>query len=264
MRTINKGYIGKELDILKRRLLMYGYDVSDADFFNNEVYEAVVNFQKAHGLDSDGIVGYYTWEALFFSNRESGLKITDDDFEKAALLLDVETAVLKAVEEVETSGKGGFLSSGRPTILFEGHVFWAQLKKRKINPEKFLDGNEDILYPKWTKSHYKGGESEYDRLDRARKINKEAADSSASWGMFQVMGYNYKVCGEKSVEDFVKMMSASELHQLLLSIRFIRSGGMLPSLQKKDWVDFARRYNGPSYKENKYDEKLAAAYRRFS
>lgn len=264
MRTIKKGYCGKEIDMLKECLSMYGYDISDADTFNDEVYEAVANFQKTHGLDSDGIVGYYTWEALFFSNRECGLKITEDDFEKAALLLDVETAALKAVEEVETNGKGGFLPSGRPTILFEGHVFWSQLKKRGINPERFSDGNEDILYPKWDKSHYKGGESEYDRLNRAREINKDAADSSASWGMFQVMGYNYNVCGEKSVENFVKMMSISELHQLLLSIRFIRSGGMLPSLQRKEWADFARRYNGPSYQENRYDEKLAAAYKRFS
>lgn len=38
---------------------------------------------------------------------------------------------------------------------------------------------------------------------------------------------------------------------------------MLPALQAKDWAEFARRYNGPAYKENRYDEKLAKAYQKF-
>ena len=37
----------------------------------------------------------------------------------AAMLLNCEPAALKAVQKVETGGKGGFLPSGRPTILFE-------------------------------------------------------------------------------------------------------------------------------------------------
>lgn len=60
-----------------------------------------------------------------------------------------------------------------------------------------------FLYPKWEKGHYKGGMGEYDRLEQARKIHPEAADSSASWGMFQIMGFNYAACGKKSVESFV-------------------------------------------------------------
>ncbi|WP_371413546.1 MULTISPECIES: N-acetylmuramidase domain-containing protein [Bacteroides] len=33
-----------------------------------------------------------------------------------------------------------------------------------------MKGNENILYPKWEKGHYKGGIGEYDRLEQARKI----------------------------------------------------------------------------------------------
>lgn len=54
-----------------------------------------------------------------------------------------------------------------------------------------MAGNENILYPKWEKGHYKGGFRQYERLEQARRINHEAADASASWGMFQVMGLNY-------------------------------------------------------------------------
>lgn len=264
MKTIKRGYRGEEVETLGSLLSKYGYSIQRTDTFNEEIYNAVVGFQKNYNLGADGIVGYYTWEALFFGNRHDGLDLTEEDFTKAAKLLDVDVAALKAVKEVETGGKGGFLPSGKPVILFEGHIFWSQLKKMGINPEQYAKGNEDILYPKWEKSHYKGGEGEYERLDRARKISWKAADCSASWGMFQVMGFNYSSCGESDIESFVDMMSKSELHQLLLSIRFIRSGGMLPALQRRDWANFAKLYNGPSYKQNKYDEKLEKAYQNYA
>ena len=126
-----------------------------------------------------------------------------------------------------------------------------------------MAGNENILYPKWEKGHYKGGLREYERLEQARRINYEAADASASWGMFRVMGFNYAACGERSVESFVNAMCESGLKQLILSARFIKQAGMLPALQNKNWAEFARRYNGPAYAQNRYDEKLAEAYRLF-
>nr|WP_262924348.1 N-acetylmuramidase domain-containing protein [Segatella copri] len=41
----------------------------------------------------------------------------------------------------------------------------------KPDGAKHQKGNEDILYPKWTKTHYQGGLKEYDRLERARVIH---------------------------------------------------------------------------------------------
>lgn len=263
METVRINSKGAPVETLQKLLSAHGYPVAVTGTFDDATRQAVIGFQQKYGLDADGIVGYRSWEALFFANRGDSKALTDDDFRLAAQLLDVEPAALKAVKKVESGRYGGFLPSGRPVILFEGHIFWSQLKKRGINPEEHVAGNEGILYPKWDKSHYKSGEAEYTRLEQARQINQEAADASASWGMFQIMGFNYAACGEKSVSGFVKMMCRSELHQLLLSARFIRSGGMLPALQKKDWAGFAKRYNGPAYAQNKYDEKLAAAYRKF-
>lgn len=82
--------------------------------------------------------------------------------------------------------------------------------------------------------------------------------------MFQVMGFNYAACDEKSVSSFVAAMTESELRQLILAGRFIRKAGMLPALQAKNWAEFARRYNGPAYAQNKYDEKMVAAYRKYA
>lgn len=264
MDTIKINSKGSSVKTLQQMLPAHGFQVSPTGTFDEATRQAVIGFQRKYGLDADGIVGYRSWETLFFANRGNDKKLTEEDFKLAARLLDVEPAALKAVKEVESGRYGGFLASGRPVILFEGHIFWSQLKKKGINPENHVKGNEDILYPKWDKSHYKSGEAEYTRLEKARKIDRDAADASASWGMFQIMGFNHAACGEKSVAGFVDMMCRSELHQLLLSARFIRSGGMLPALQQKNWAEFAKRYNGPAYAQNKYDEKLAAAYKKFA
>ena len=39
---------------------------------------------------------------------------------------------------------------------------------------------------------------------------------------------------------------------------------LLKALQSRKWADFARLYNGPAYKENLYDVKLARAYEQLS
>lgn len=192
-------------------------------------------------------------------------RLIDEDFTQVAELLGCEPAALKAVQQVETGGRGGFFSPGKPAILFEGHIFWTQLKKRGSNPEDYVKGNENILYPKWEKGHYKGGIGEYDRLEQARKINREAADASASWGMFQIMGFNYAACGEESIESFVRSMCESEFKQLLLTANFIKKNSqMLQALQARDWAVFAKCYNGPAYAQNRYDVKLEAAYQKYS
>nr|WP_203558277.1 N-acetylmuramidase family protein [Bacteroides sp. 224] len=109
----------------------------------------------------------------------------------------------------------------------------------------------------------KGGLKEYDRLEQAKKINIIAAYSSASWGMFQIMGFNYAACGCKDVIEFVERMSASEGEQLTLFIRFLQANKWSQYLQSLNWSEFARRYNGPGYTQNRYDEKLAAAYQKY-
>ena len=139
-----------------------------------------------------------------------------EDIAKTAEKLGLEPCALQAVCQVEANGDG-FLADGRPKILFEGHVFWKELRKRRYNPAGLLSRADvraahgdisDILYPKWNKKHYKGGAAEYKRLDRARAINSPAALCSASWGAFQIMGFNYDLCGYESVEAMVEDMSA--------------------------------------------------------
>ena len=172
----------------------------------------------------------------------------------------VEAAALKAVWKVDTGGHGGFLANGDPMILFQGHIFWQQLRTRGLNPQNYVKGNEDILHQRLDKSKFVGGVGEWERLDRAVAIHEDAALSSASWGMFQIMGFNYGKCGCKSVQEFVSKMKESEVAQLDLFVAFLKSNSnMVKALKDRQWTDFARLYFGPA-DIKLYADKLSKAY----
>lgn len=250
--------------LLQSLLNELGYSLNPDGFFGQLTEEQVKKYQAANGLVADGIVGPATWSELIYQGqcRISNSKITNQDYTDAANKLGVEVAVVKAIKDVEAGG-AGYVFSNHPTILFESHVFWKELSKRGVTPSKYKDN--DILNKTWKqgKDYYVGGVGEYARLQKARLINRDAANASASWGLFQILGNNYKACGCSSVSEFVNRMCQSEREQLMLFVAFIKNNNLHSFLQKKDWAGFAYRYNGPSYKENKYDIKLQNAYNKY-
>lgn len=181
------------------------------------------------------------------------------DFEAFALEHDLEIPVVRAVVDVESGGRG-FWNDGRPKILFEGHVFWRQLKERGVDPNKYASDNPTILYPKWQRKHYKGGPAEYERLAAAKLIDEEAALCSASWGLFQIMGYHAPSLEYEDVIHFVDEMKKTEREHLDAFGRYLIRDDLVKFLREKQWASFARRYNGPGYAENRYDEKLQKSY----
>lgn len=265
MKTIKQGSTGDDVKILQELLCKWGLDIDVSLNFDTTTDEAVRQVQKTGHLDTDGIVGERTWNLLQDSDarRMWPLRLKEEDYDHAVEMLGVDTAAIKAVVEVETGNKGGFLAIGKPTILFEGHIFWQQLEKIGMNPQNLQKGNEDIIYQHWTKSQYKGGLKEYDRLEHARAINADAADASASWGLPQIMGFNYKVCGCRSVAEFVASMTENESRQLELFVRFISGNNWVKYLSNLDWKGFAYHYNGSGYAQNQYDQRLERAYKKY-
>jgi methylmalonyl-CoA mutase cobalamin-binding subunit len=271
--TLKAGASGQDVKLLQQMLSSAGFSIIADGVFGAQTTAALKAFQNMKGLTADGIAGPNTWAALQEYGDEDDVavavavatpdKVTYADLQAAAARLGVETAALQAVQTVETGGRSGFLSNNKPVILFEGHIFWKQLQKRGIDPQKYVQGNEDILYPTWTKAFYKGGIAEYTRLDRAIAINREAALSSTSWGLFQIMGFNYQSCGYGNVTDYVNAQYKGESEQLFSFVNFLLNGSCYTSLRSKDWAGFARCYNGPSYAQNKYDVKLQQAYDKY-
>jgi hypothetical protein len=195
-------------------------------------------------------------------NFKKVFMISEEQYIDTASQLNLPVAILKAVTETEAAGKA-FDSEGRLFILFEPHIFWRQLKTRNIEPELLVKKNPDLLSPVWNRKLYGLSSAQWSKLLRAKKIHSEAAYCSASYGAFQIMGFHHARCGFKTAGGFVDYLSQGAFEQLQAFVRFIRSSGFLPLLQNKDWDAFARAYNGPGYKQNKYDEKLEAAYRKY-
>jgi hypothetical protein len=181
-------------------------------------------------------------------------KLTEQDYEDAAESLGVEVAAIKAVCEVEAP-KGGFLPSGHPTLLFERHKFSG------FTNHAFDAQHPDISNKK--RGGYIGGEAEWSRFMKANKLNPEAAIKSASWGKFQIMGFNFADCGFDDVHDFLAAMNESEGAQLKAFVALIKSWHLADELRAHRWADFAAAYNGAAYRENQYDVKMAKAYRKY-
>jgi hypothetical protein len=116
---------------------------------------------------------------------------TDASWNSLAKSLAVDAAALRAVATVEAAGSG-FLPGEptRPKILFEGHAF------HRLTGGRFAAQRPDLSYPKWDRSKYSGSlKGEWARLDAACNLDRAAALQAASWGMFQIMGFNYTYCG---------------------------------------------------------------------
>ncbi|MBT2620556.1 N-acetylmuramidase family protein [Chryseobacterium sp. ISL-6] len=268
-------YNTKAPEVLTLCELLYkqGYNVKISDSFTLEVDAAVKDFQSKNSLVVDGIVGVKTWTVLLAKNS-APINSTDKFLKESDLInfanqYGLELAAVKAVNEIESSGKG-FLINNKPKILFEGHIFWNELRKRGIDPNSYYNSSsKDVLYPKWTKIYYQGGVKEYDRLNEAIGLGndakfKEAALSSASWGSFQIMGFHAKNLDYVDVNDFVSKMEINEGEHLKAFGKFLEKNGLLVHLRNKSWANFAKGYNGGGYKQNKYDEKLAKAYAKYS
>lgn len=180
-------------------------------------------------------------------------KLTQYGIEHAARVIGCEIAAVKAVIAVEAAGEG-FLPDGRPKILFERHIF-ARLTANKYNS---VAPNISSTSP----GGYGNASAEYMKLYVALQLDPEAAPQSASWGIGQIMGFNWRMCGEKSLVGFLLAMHNNEDSQLALMAQFIKSAGAADELKRRDWAGFARIYNGPAYAKNKYDTKLAAAYNK--
>jgi hypothetical protein len=191
-------------------------------------------------------------------------KLTERDFQRAARLLKCGVPEVKAVAEVE-SGGDGFLSDGKIKILFEGHWFF------RFTKGAYAESHPTICHPKWTRQFYaKGptadarGAGELERLETAVALNREAGLKSASYGKFQIMGFNFAVCGFNAVEDFYQSILVSEGEHLAAFCNYIKNSGLDDELRGRRWADFARLYNGPEYRKNNYDGKLAAAYQKYA
>ena len=169
--------------------------------------------------------------------------------------------VLLAVSLVETRAVPFTTIEGRPEplIRFEGHYF-----DRRLSQEKQAKARaEGLSHPRAGRIGNPVGQVErWAMFEKASRIDAEAACGSVSWGLCQVMGSHGEALGYGSAEVLAATARRSIAGQFEIAARFLRIGALCDRLSDGDYAGFARRYNGPGYRRNAYDTKIAAAFKR--
>lgn len=192
-------------------------------------------------------------------------------YEAGALMLRCEAAALKAVGIVEAGTEGAFLDTGEPTLLYERHLFHRLTKGRHDGRRApgLPDAVSHLSSPK--PGGYGPVRIQHQKLQAAVKLDRIAALSSCSWGLFQILGLNHARCGYLDVpgekgsglQRFVTAMYRSADDHLRALVAFLRADQRLvDAIRSRNWPMFASIYNGRNYRINKYDLRLAESYAR--
>lgn len=260
---LRNGSRGLAVRNLQAALALAGFKIQADGDFGDETEAVVRAYQRKVGLVDDGVAGPKTQAALKGFDTSRYLK--RKDLQQAADRLGVPLASVMAVNQVESRGEG-FAANGRPVILFERHVMRRQLLAHGM--DEFSVGALSAARPGLVNIQpggYIGGTAEHQRLAQAQQIHVAAALESASWGLFQIMGYHWQRLGYQDAKHFADTMALSEAAQLDAFVTFIETDPALhKALKGKKWAEFAKRYNGPAYAKNLYDVKLARAYAQFA
>lgn len=190
--------------------------------------------------------------------------LTEEDYVDAARRLGVEVAAIKAVVEIEAGkSKAGFIEPGLPIINFDLTQFRRVARKHKINLARYQKSHAVVFARPNARKHGSYIHAQHARLAAAMQIDRRTAIFATYWGMFQIGGEQWKLCGAESPDDFVDRMSRSERDQLSLFITFLQKTGLDKHLRAHNWTAFARGYNGPGFRKHAYHTRLANAYSRY-
>lgn len=178
------------------------------------------------------------------------------DYQAAADEIGVEVAAVKAIAEVESSGRG--FQNGRPIIRLEAHWFG------KLTGYKYNESHPHISCRAWTPSLAARNQGEaWVQFEEAAALDEGAAIRATSWGWPQIMGMHWEKLGFESPQAFRKSFD-TEQGQLDAFLRFIKANAaIMDALKRHDWYTFALLYNGRGQVDY-YAGKIAEAYERHS
>ena len=194
--------------------------------------------------------------------------ITDKDIKSIATAHGLEYAALKAFIAAESSGKG--FVNGRLLIQFEPTHFAKYLTRKGIkntitkegskhkiviqqsylSEEKAKPGSigEVVISATVITNGVEVQNPEYRAFELALKVDRESALLSTSFGLSQIMGFNYKLAGFKDVESMYKAFLESEFAHVEGMVNFIKNTPKLyNALKVKNWHLVATYYNGAGY-----------------
>lgn len=171
--------------------------------------------------------------------------ISDADVSNLANELGVHPADLEAISNIESSGFGWF-KDGRIKILFEKHWMY----KQTSGSERNRAVRAGVARKHWV-SPKRGGykdqsnaASRYRLLAKAIAVNEEMALRSISMGKYQIMGFNYAICGFVSAKHMWTRFLDSEANQLQAFAKFLKNKNLVTAVRTRNFRRVEDIYNG--------------------
>ena len=177
--------------------------------------------------------------------------MTNEDFIELSKEFGLSFAQIKAVDTVESGGRGFDKYNGKIIIQFEPRWF---KRKSPYTPSGL-----------WSLNKVERQAQEWLAFNDAFKKDANSAMESTSIGRMQVMGFHWKLLGFKSVGAMWDFAKISEINQMRLGLNFIKSNPkMFMALKNNDWRTFAYYYNGSQYERFNYHTRLEKAHNKYA
>ncbi|NUM45925.1 MAG: DUF3380 domain-containing protein [Anaerolineales bacterium] len=189
--------------------------------------------------------------------------------------LQIDPGVAIAVFAIESGGRG-FGTDGRMLIRFENHIFfeyWGKNNQTKYNQHFRFDANQKWTGHQfrkasgqgWQDVHIRQQSREWEAFEFANQLSSTAAKLSISMGAPQIMGFNYALVGFSSVQEMFDTFSKGDREQILAFFEFVKGkdNRKVDALQKKDYVTFAKYYNGTGQAQ-KYGGLIQDVYETYT
>ncbi|HRF49349.1 MAG TPA: N-acetylmuramidase domain-containing protein [Anaerolineales bacterium] len=160
-------------------------------------------------------------------------------------------SVAMAVLRIEAGGVA--FKDGRQIIRVEAHVLKREIHAADWSPRFQVgvggvaqwDGVGHRMRSSLIWIPYHGDqEKEYQALALASQVSVEKALRSTSMGCAQVMGFNHKAVGYVSATTMFEAFSKSARAQVKAMLDYCKSRGVIATLQRGDFLEFAKAYNG--------------------
>lgn len=239
-------------------------NLADVNTYKREVEAALAGATDIHAVVTSSSVLPWS-EMLAKITNKNAKALTDADYIVAAEKLGkgVTPNHMRASKKVEAP-RGAFDDDGRPSILYERHVF-----ARNTSPKGKFNASHPLLSAVggYGPGGYGAFSAQYGKLKQAYALDPEAAFEGCSWGAFQVLGENAVSLGYESARAMAIELAKSEAAHLDSYVRFIQANGLADELGKcragdpDSCVSFVERYNGTGFRTFAYHVKFAEALR---
>lgn len=206
----------------------------------------------------DGLYGPATRAAILKALSGPDYALDAQGVTDAAAQLGVSEAHIWASWDCECTGSP--FIGGKPTILFEPHRF------SKATGHRFDASHPSISSATWNRHLYPGSQDgRWAQLLEAVGLDVDAGFASASYGGFQILAENYRLCDAPSPWSFAWRQAQTADDQLYAYVMFVKNAGLaakLAACKPNDPLScrpFCTGYNGTAERENNYEGRFAAA-----